>query len=250
MKVRAFRTLENAIRRMGFVNVAGVDEVGRGCLAGPVVAAAVVLNPTQVRSPRLRLEDGHGARARAALRPHHPDRGGVGRRGGGAGRDRSHQHPPGVAARDAARRAGARPGPGLRPRRRLPHPRPADGAARRRARRLTVHRHRRRLDRRQGHARPADASSCTRTRPAVRLRSSQRLRDRRTICTRLPSSATPEVHPTTRSVLPSCLIKLKRARSPNFQLPGWSNPLGPRPRRHAEEGGEASPSGTPRRRYR
>ena len=47
MKVRAFRTLENAIRRMGFVNVAGVDEVGRGCLAGPVVAAAVVLNPAR-----------------------------------------------------------------------------------------------------------------------------------------------------------------------------------------------------------
>jgi ribonuclease HII len=45
MKVRAFRTLENAIRRMGFNHVAGVDEVGRGCLAGPVVAAAVVLNP-------------------------------------------------------------------------------------------------------------------------------------------------------------------------------------------------------------
>ena len=40
---RASRTLENAIRRMGFVHVAGVDEVGRGCLAGPVVAAAVVL---------------------------------------------------------------------------------------------------------------------------------------------------------------------------------------------------------------
>ena len=47
MKVRAFRTLENALRRMGFVNVAGVDEVGRGCLAGPVVAAAVVLNPAR-----------------------------------------------------------------------------------------------------------------------------------------------------------------------------------------------------------
>jgi ribonuclease HII len=45
VKVRAFRTLENAIRRMGFNHVAGVDEVGRGCLAGPVVAAAVVLNP-------------------------------------------------------------------------------------------------------------------------------------------------------------------------------------------------------------
>jgi ribonuclease HII len=45
VKVRAFRTLENALRRMGFVYVAGCDEVGRGCLAGPVVAAAVVLDP-------------------------------------------------------------------------------------------------------------------------------------------------------------------------------------------------------------
>ena len=39
------RTLENSLRRVGFVYVAGVDEVGRGCLAGPVVAAAVVLDP-------------------------------------------------------------------------------------------------------------------------------------------------------------------------------------------------------------
>jgi len=39
------RTLENALRRVGFVHVAGVDEVGRGCLAGPVVAGAVVLHP-------------------------------------------------------------------------------------------------------------------------------------------------------------------------------------------------------------
>jgi ribonuclease HII len=30
---------------VGFCYVAGVDEVGRGCLAGPVVAAAVVLHP-------------------------------------------------------------------------------------------------------------------------------------------------------------------------------------------------------------
>src|SRR6476619_4564574 len=41
----AMRTLEDALRRVGFVHVAGVDEVGRGCLAGPVVAAAVVLHP-------------------------------------------------------------------------------------------------------------------------------------------------------------------------------------------------------------
>ena len=47
MKVRAFRTLENSLRRMGFNYVAGVDEVGRGCLAGPVVAAAVVLDPNR-----------------------------------------------------------------------------------------------------------------------------------------------------------------------------------------------------------
>jgi len=35
------------MRRLGFVHVAGVDEVGRGCLAGPVVAAAVILQPDQ-----------------------------------------------------------------------------------------------------------------------------------------------------------------------------------------------------------
>jgi ribonuclease HII len=45
IRVPAMRTLENALRRVGFCHVAGVDEVGRGCLAGPVVAAAVVLHP-------------------------------------------------------------------------------------------------------------------------------------------------------------------------------------------------------------
>jgi ribonuclease HII len=44
-KVGARRTIENALRRYGFVSVAGVDEVGRGCLAGPVMAGAVVLDP-------------------------------------------------------------------------------------------------------------------------------------------------------------------------------------------------------------
>ena len=37
--------LENCLRVHGFTLVAGVDEVGRGPLAGPVVAAAVVLEP-------------------------------------------------------------------------------------------------------------------------------------------------------------------------------------------------------------
>jgi ribonuclease HII len=45
VRVPALRTLENALRRVGFVHVAGVDEVGRGCLAGPVVAGAVILHP-------------------------------------------------------------------------------------------------------------------------------------------------------------------------------------------------------------
>ncbi len=44
-RVPAIRTLENALRRVGFCHVAGCDEVGRGCLAGPVVAAAVILHP-------------------------------------------------------------------------------------------------------------------------------------------------------------------------------------------------------------
>jgi len=39
------RTIENALRRWGFSRIAGCDEVGRGCLAGPVVAAVVVLDP-------------------------------------------------------------------------------------------------------------------------------------------------------------------------------------------------------------
>jgi len=44
-RVSATRTLENVLRKLGFRRVCGVDEVGRGCLAGPVVAGAVVLDP-------------------------------------------------------------------------------------------------------------------------------------------------------------------------------------------------------------
>ena len=35
------------MRREGFRRIAGTDEVGRGCLAGPVVAAVVVLDPSR-----------------------------------------------------------------------------------------------------------------------------------------------------------------------------------------------------------
>ena len=36
---------ERAARRLGWTRIAGVDEAGRGALFGPVVAAAVILNP-------------------------------------------------------------------------------------------------------------------------------------------------------------------------------------------------------------
>lgn len=44
--------LERDLRADGFSAVAGTDEVGRGCLAGPVVAAAVILGDEPVL-PRL-----------------------------------------------------------------------------------------------------------------------------------------------------------------------------------------------------
>ena len=39
---------EEAARAEGFTRIAGVDEVGRGPLAGPVTAAAVVLDPARI----------------------------------------------------------------------------------------------------------------------------------------------------------------------------------------------------------
>lgn len=40
--------LEQALLSRGHLRIAGVDEVGRGPLAGPVVAAAVILNPQDI----------------------------------------------------------------------------------------------------------------------------------------------------------------------------------------------------------
>ena len=47
MRRGASRSIENGVRRLGYLHVAGVDEVGRGCLAGPVIAGAVVLKAEQ-----------------------------------------------------------------------------------------------------------------------------------------------------------------------------------------------------------
>src|SRR6266852_4207774 len=43
-KVRCENTIERELRARGFSAVAGVDEVGRGALFGPVFAAAVILS--------------------------------------------------------------------------------------------------------------------------------------------------------------------------------------------------------------
>ena len=44
-KIRCEGTIEREVRARGFRFVAGVDEVGRGALFGPVFAAAVILSP-------------------------------------------------------------------------------------------------------------------------------------------------------------------------------------------------------------
>ncbi|GIU80426.1 MAG: ribonuclease HII [Bryobacteraceae bacterium] len=43
--MRCTTQLEQRLRREGFSSIAGVDEAGRGCLFGPVFAAAVILDP-------------------------------------------------------------------------------------------------------------------------------------------------------------------------------------------------------------
>ncbi len=45
MSIRCVGSFERLARERGFSRIAGVDEVGRGCLFGPVFAAAVILDP-------------------------------------------------------------------------------------------------------------------------------------------------------------------------------------------------------------
>jgi ribonuclease HII len=44
-RVAEMSVIERRLRESGFRCIAGTDEVGRGCLAGPVVAACVILDP-------------------------------------------------------------------------------------------------------------------------------------------------------------------------------------------------------------
>ncbi|MGC2657826.1 MAG: ribonuclease HII [Bryobacteraceae bacterium] len=66
VSIRCVSSFERAARERGFTCIAGVDEVGRGCLFGPVFAAAVVLDPAK---PIRGLHDSKviGAEQRAEL---------------------------------------------------------------------------------------------------------------------------------------------------------------------------------------
>ena len=132
------------------------DEVGRGCLAGPVVAAAVVLDPGSLHPRHLRFEDASrrssasgstsGSRgaavawAVAAVEPR---------------RNRSHQHPSGSlrAMQRAVLALVPLPDFVLVDAFRIPDLLMAQRPVI--ARRRALHGHRGRVDRRQGHARPA-----------------------------------------------------------------------------------------------
>jgi ribonuclease HII len=60
---------ERRLASLGHRRIAGVDEVGRGCLAGPVLAAAVVLDPVRpIGGLRDSKQVAPGQRARLARR--------------------------------------------------------------------------------------------------------------------------------------------------------------------------------------
>ena len=97
---------ERAALKRGVWPVAGCDEAGRGPLAGPVVAAAVILDPKRVPrglddSKKLDRRD-----ARKALRQDLRQRRGRGR-DRAAGAHRSRQHPARIAVGAGARGGGA-----------------------------------------------------------------------------------------------------------------------------------------------
>ena len=54
--------VETRLIKKGYTVIAGVDEVGRGCIAGPVTSAAVIVNPQNIPngindSKKLSLKD-------------------------------------------------------------------------------------------------------------------------------------------------------------------------------------------------
>ncbi len=74
-RLRLMRDLEDQIRCAGYGRIAGVDEVGRGALAGPVVAGAVVVDSDHVVpgvDDSKRLPPRRRERLAALIRQFHP----------------------------------------------------------------------------------------------------------------------------------------------------------------------------------
>ncbi len=74
-RLRLLRGLENLLHGFGYGRLAGIDEAGRGSLAGPVVAAAVVVEPDRVVpgvDDSKRLSADERRRLAAVIRQSHP----------------------------------------------------------------------------------------------------------------------------------------------------------------------------------
>ena len=141
-------TLERELRARGFHAVAGVDEVGRGCLFGPVVAGAVILSPDR---PVRGLNDSkllEAGTARSAGGTHPRARRGLGRGRRGCRHHRRHQYLPGLAP-GHAHGGGATASRARFPADRRGAHRSPRAAARAHQGRCALPRHRRRLHRRQ-----------------------------------------------------------------------------------------------------
>lgn len=66
-RLRLMSGLEERLRSAGYLRIAGVDEAGRGCLAGPVVAGAVLVEPGQGVVPGVDDSKALSAERREAL---------------------------------------------------------------------------------------------------------------------------------------------------------------------------------------
>ena len=181
-KSSGLRTLESALYRGGLGPVAGVDEVGRGACAGPLVVAACVLGPEPVGEPgrARRFQEAHREGTRAAVSADPPVCAGVPRgvhpvHGGRPARGACGQY-----RRHAACGGGPVGTPRLRALRRVPGARAADAVAAGggRRRRGGLHRGGQRAG--QGEPRPADGRDGVPSIPATASPSTRATARRRT----------------------------------------------------------------------